>query len=397
MRPGMVERTTAAAPAAPGRGRVLASLTVAHTLNDFYGLMLPPLLPALRTAFDLSYTQLGVVPFVSTAVSALLQPTLGYVADRWMVRRGFMVAGFLGFAVASLWLSTATSFPALLLAAALLGLGASTYHPQSATYLVHHFRDRRGLAQGVHGLGNGLGFMLAPLTIGLVVQQAGWQTAARAAAIPALVAVALVLATLREPALRGGAGMFAGITRPLVLLTVVNGLSLAAQQGFVTFLPSYYAAQGRGLAQAGLLTTAMFAAGLVAQPAGGILSDRLGRRSVVTLSLVGLAVSLALFLTSSWLPLMLAFSLLVGFCGSLMPPVAMVYASELAPGQRTGMAVGVVWGLGTAISSLAPLLAGRAIDGFGFGPAYGGLALVALAAAGLARLLPAPRASGGVV
>jgi FSR family fosmidomycin resistance protein-like MFS transporter len=387
---GMAE-TSMAVPTTAREGertRVLASLTAIHTLNDFYGLVLPPLLPALRVAFDLSYTQMGVVPFVSTAVSAFLQPTLGYVADRRMARRGFLVAGFIGFALASLWLSTASSYPALLFAAALLGLAASTYHPQSATYLLYYFRDNRGFAQGIHGLGNGLGFMLAPLILGFVVQRAGWETAARVAAIPALIAIVLVLTTLREPPIQGGAGMFAGITRPLVLLTVVNGLSLSAQQGFVTFLPSYYAAQQYTLEQAGFLTTAMFAAGLVAQPAGGILSDRLGRRAVVTLSLIGLGAFLALFLASSWLPLMLAASLLVGFCGSLMPPVAMVYASELATGQRSGMAVGIVWGLGTAISSLAPLLAGRAIDLFGFGSAYAGLAVVAIVAAGLARLLP---------
>ena len=60
-----------------GAGRILAALTAVHTVNDFYGLVLPPLLPVLRTAFDLSYGQVAVVPFVSTGLSAILQPTLG--------------------------------------------------------------------------------------------------------------------------------------------------------------------------------------------------------------------------------------------------------------------------------------------------------------------------------
>src|SRR5690349_6303919 len=64
------------APDARERRGALASLTLLHTINDFYGLLLPPLLPALRAAFDLSYTQAGAVPFVMTGVSALLQPTL---------------------------------------------------------------------------------------------------------------------------------------------------------------------------------------------------------------------------------------------------------------------------------------------------------------------------------
>src|SRR5204863_8878245 len=120
---------------------------------------------------------------------------------------------------------------------------------------------------------------------------------------------------------------------------------------------------------------------LLAQPSGGTLSDRLGRRTVILLSVCGVGIFQLLFLTSQALPLMILFSLLVGFFGSLLPPVAMVYASELAAGQRTGVAVGVVWGLGTLISAFAPLISGRAIDGVGFGPTYAGLALFAFVAA----------------
>src|SRR3954469_2066832 len=61
----------AAAPPARERRNALIALTVLHTINDFYGLLLPPLLPALRATFDLSYTQAGAIPFVSTGVSAL--------------------------------------------------------------------------------------------------------------------------------------------------------------------------------------------------------------------------------------------------------------------------------------------------------------------------------------
>ena len=96
-----------------------------------------------------------------------------------------------------------------------------------------------------------------------------------------------------------------------------------------------------------------------------------------------------LFLTSELLPLVVALSLLAGFFSSLMPPVAMLYASELASGGRTGTAVGVVWGLGISVSSVAPLLSGAAIDRYGFVVAYVGLSVVALIAALVALRLPA--------
>src|SRR5262245_12679505 len=155
-------RSAEAAAEAAERVRLLAALTALHTINDFYGLVLAPLLPTLREVFQLSYAQLGVIPFVGTAVSSLLQPTLGYLADRRQARRRLMICGFVGYAVALLVLASAGSYPVVLLAAALIGIASSTYHPQSATFLLYYFQSKRGVAQGVHGLGNGFGFLLAP-------------------------------------------------------------------------------------------------------------------------------------------------------------------------------------------------------------------------------------------
>jgi FSR family fosmidomycin resistance protein-like MFS transporter len=373
------------------RGRLLLSLTALHMLNDFYGLILPPLLPALKETFQLSYTQLGVIPFVGTAVSSLLQPALGYVADRRQQRRLFLVAGFVGYALAMLWLASANSYALILVGAVLLGLASSTYHPQSATFLLHYFSQRRGFAQGVHGLGNGLGFLLAPLAAATLVPALGWQSAVQLLALPALVAAALVWFGLREPPIQGAQGFLAGITKQVALLTVVSGLGLAGGFGFLVWLPSYYAARGYTLGEAGLLTAAMVATGLVAQPAGGALSDRFGRRNVMIWSLVGVGVFQIAFVFAETLAPMLALSLLAGFFSAMVGPVVMVYAAELAAGGRTGTAVGVVWGLGISFSSVAPPISGRVIDGFGFAPAFVGLSVVTLVAAVLATRLPPAR------
>jgi FSR family fosmidomycin resistance protein-like MFS transporter len=385
-----LEREATAPAPSINRGQMLVALTALHMLNDFYGLILPPLLPALKEAFQLSYTQLGLIPFVGTAVSSVLQPTLGYVADRRRQRRLFMLAGFIGYALAMLWLAAAGSYGLILVGAVLLGLASSTYHPQSATFLLHYFSARRGFAQGVHGLGNGLGFLLAPLAAATLVPALGWQAALQILALPALVAAALVWLGLREPPIRGARGFLAGVTGPVALLTVVSGLGLAGSFGFLVWLPSYYAARGYSLGEAGVLTAAMVATGLIAQPAGGALSDRFGRRSVMAWSLMGVALFQTAFVFADSLAPMLALSLLAGFASAVVGPVVMVYAAELAAGGRTGTAVGVVWGLGISFSSLAPPISGWVIDGFGFAPAFVGLSVATLVAAGLATRLPAP-------
>ena len=386
---------SAAAPDAGGARalRFLLGLTAAHAANDFYGFVVPPLLPALQAAFGLTYLQLGLLPFATTAVSAVAQPLVGYWADVHRRRRLALAAGFCLYPLGMLALGAAPSFAGLLLGASLLGLAGSAYHPQSTTLLVERFAHRRGWASGVHGIGNSLGFALAPLVVAPLAARYGWRTAAAAMALPALVAAAGVWRWVREPLGRSAGGLLAGFTRPLLLLTAVNGAQLAVAVGFVTFLPAYFSTLGVGLAQAGLLTAAVVTPGIIAQPVGGALSDRFGRRRVFVGGLLGLGLCVVAFplAGAAALPAAVAMALAAQFWASVTPSVSLVYAAELAPGGRTGQAVGLAWGAGTALSALAPPLAGALIDRYGFAAAYVALGGVAAAAALLALRLPSGR------
>ena len=381
------------APAQPDRepeptaagldGRLfLVGLTACHAFNDLYGLVLPPLLPPLQDAFGLSYWQLGLLAFATTAISAVGQPLVGAFADLYRRRRLVLLIGFCLYPPAMLLLAAAPSYVVLLAAAALVGLAASAYHPQSTTLLLDRFPRRRGWASGIHGTGNSIGFALAPLLLGPLAARLGWRAAAGVMALPALLAAGLVAAAWRvvqEPAAPPAGGLRAGVSRPLLVLTAVNGVQQAVVAGFITFLPAFYASRGAGLALAGLLTAALPATGLLSQPLGGALSDRYGRRELLLGSLVGLGLSVLAFAQASGASLV-ACALLVGFCASLASPIVLVYAAELAPGGRTGQAVGIAWGVGIAVSSIAAPATGAAIDTYGFTWAHttlGGLALLA--------------------
>ena len=385
--------------------RWLVGLTAAHALNDIYGFVLPPLLPALRVAFGLSYLQAGFLVLTATGVSAALQPIVGYIADRRRWRRPALAAGFLLYAVGMVLLSQSRGFGALLLAAGVMALASAPYHPQATTLITRMFPYARGWAAGIHGIGNSIGMTSAPLIVGVLAQQYGWQTTSLLLAGPALIGAAYVWWLIREPMERAERGLLAGISRPLLLLTLVHGLISMAGLGFITFLPAYYYEQhGSGLAGAGLLTAMVLTAGVVAQPLGGGMSDRIGRQGLLVWAAAGVGATILLFaLVGSelfpiqglaQLALLIGASFMFEFAVSLTPAVVLVYASELASGGRSGTAVGTVWGLGIAIGAAAAPFTGWMIDTAGFGPAHLVLAGIAGVAAMVARFLPRPAGSG---
>ena len=51
---------------------LLAGLTTGHMVNDFYAMILPPLLPALLIAFKMNYVQVGVLSFCFYILSGVL-------------------------------------------------------------------------------------------------------------------------------------------------------------------------------------------------------------------------------------------------------------------------------------------------------------------------------------
>ncbi len=395
---------TAVSPAAPGSTRPLSrwllGLTAAHTINDLYGQVLPPLLPVLRTAFGITYFQGGILAFTAGGISAALQPVVGYAADRRGGRRLALALGFLLYAVGMLALSLAGSYTGLLLAAAVLALASTTYHPQATTLIAHRFPHARGWASGIHGIGNSIGFALAPIIVATLAERLGWQQASLVLALPAAFGALYVWSLVREPPGRAEPGLLAGITRPLILLTVVHGLIGTAGIGIFTWLPAYFVHLGSGLATAGLLTAMALTAGIPAQPLGGAISDRFGRRTLLVWACLVLTVAVILFAAAgsdlspfvgaAQIAVLVACAFAVQFATSLTPPVALVYAAELAPGGRSGTAIGLAWGVGIAIGSLAAPLTGALIDVAGFSPAFLSLAGAALLGSAVARRLPRP-------
>src|SRR5438270_4105983 len=111
--------------------RILAAISFCHMLNDLAQSLLPALYPILKESFRLSFGDIGLITFTFKATASLLQPFVGSYTDR-RPKPSSLTFGMGLTLIGLILLASASSFPFLLVAAALLGLGSSIFHPESS-------------------------------------------------------------------------------------------------------------------------------------------------------------------------------------------------------------------------------------------------------------------------
>jgi MFS family permease len=353
---------------------VVGIVSGGHLLSHFYLLAFPPLFPDLRRAFGLDAVGLGLVVSV-VAIGMLLQVPAGGLVARIGAKRVF-VAGVAvtggGVALAGL----AGSYPALLAATVVSGVGQAAFHPADYT-LLDAAGGAEGKSFGVHTFGGYAGFALAPLAVGGLAAAAGWRTAllvVGAAGIAYAAVAWLALAPIHRPDPVPAAGdrptrlararAFLG-PELLVLALFYTGL-VVGQKGIGTFTPLFVSTR-LGMTEAagnGVLTT-FFAGGAVGVLAGGALADRHDPARIVVVALVaGSAVLVALVAglvgtgPAGALP---AFAL-VGLCYGLPLPSRDRLVSATTDSADVGTSFGVVFTAAAVGSFVGPAALGAVVE-----------------------------------
>ncbi len=111
--------------------RVLAAVSFCHVLNDMMQSLLPSIYPILKASFHLNFTQIGFITLTFQITASLLQPVIGHYTDRKPMPYSLPI-GMVFTLVGLLLLAIAPTFPLLLLAAALIGMGSAVFHPESS-------------------------------------------------------------------------------------------------------------------------------------------------------------------------------------------------------------------------------------------------------------------------
>jgi FSR family fosmidomycin resistance protein-like MFS transporter len=351
---------------------VLFAISFCHLLNDMMQAVLPAIYPILKGTLQLSFAQVGLVTTAFQCTASLLQPWVGFLADRKPAPYSLAI-GMISTLVGMIVLGLAGSYWVLLVAACLIGIGSSVFHPESARVARMASGGRFGLAQGMFQVGGNSGTALGPLTAAVVIATWGQKGVAfyAAAALLAIIVLIQVGSWYKHHGLTrmraGDKGLQpSGLARGKVATSVAILLLLIFSKYFylasITSYFTFYLIHTFHLSVAGAQVHlfAFLAAVALGTLAGGPLGDRFGRKYVIWFSILGmLPFTLALpFANLFWTGVL---SVIIGFVMASAFPAIIVYAQELLPG-RLGMVSGLFYGFAFGMGGIGAAVLGALAD-----------------------------------
>src|SRR5208337_1851056 len=325
--------------------KVLGAISFSHFLNDTIQSLIIAIYPLLKGRFQLSFAQIGLITLSYQLTASLLQPIVGLYTDRHP--KPYSLAFGMGCTLVGLLvLGTAPNYSTLLIAAALVGTGSSIFHPESSRVARMASGGRHGLAQSFFQVGGNMGTAMGPLIAAWIVIPHGqgsvaWFSLAALLAIAVLWKVAGWYKRRKELTLRSVAvdkGLHQVLPSRTVFLSMLILLVLMFSKFFyLASLNSYYIFYlmrhfHLSVKSAQMHLFAFLFAVAAGTLLGGPIGDRIGRKRVIWISILGAApFALALpYANLAWTGI-LAF--IIGFILASAFSAILVFGQELIPGK----------------------------------------------------------------
>ena len=378
-----------------GRFGMATVLTVSggHLVHDLYTSFLAPLLPLLMDRFALTATMAGALGLFLNLPSAL-NPFLGLLAERWELKL-LAVAAPAVTAAAMTCLGLAPSFIVLALLLVTAGVSAAMWHLLGPVIIARTAGQGVGRGMGLWMTAGELARTLGPLaavgTVALFGLERMWPVMAVGLLSSFFLYLQLRGLSTSSGRTKGGSlgdgwRVLKGLMLPLAGVQLTQVFMI---YGLMLYLPTFMVGQGRGLWLSGASLALLELSGVIGALTAGSLSDRLGRRRVITGSMALAPLLLFLFSRSiGWLQVPLL--ALLGFFVFAATPVLLAMVQENCGGRRA-LANGIFMGFNFGFGALASVTIGRLVDSLGFVPAYGICALIGLAGLVLIPALPRDR------
>jgi FSR family fosmidomycin resistance protein-like MFS transporter len=354
--------------------KVLIAISICHLLNDMMSSLLPAIYPLLKTSFNLNFAQVGLITLTYQTTASLLQPMIGFYTDKkpWPFS---LPVGMGATLVGLILLAAAHTFPALLVAAALVGTGSSVFHPESSRVARMASGGQHGLAQSIFQVGGNAGLSFGPLLAAFVVLPKGQKSLAwfSLAALAGMILLTGVSAWAKNNA--ASWKKFSarhGVDKPpdisTARITASIGILMAllfSKFVYLASLTSYYTFYlinkfQMSVESAQIHLFVFLGAVAAGTLIGGPVGDRIGRKSVIWVSILGvLPFTLLLpYANLFWTEIL---SVVIGLILASAFSVIVVYAQELVPG-KVGMISGLCFGFAFGMAGLGAAVLGWLAD-----------------------------------
>jgi MFS transporter, FSR family, fosmidomycin resistance protein len=310
-----------------------------------------------------------------------------------------------------LFLGFSTSYAVAILVVTFVGIGSNIWHPAALSFLTKRYPERKGIAVALHSMGGNLGNTLAPMVIGFALTFLIWRHVLLINFALGMVMGFILWRLLTRAGMIRAQAKGRGLTfkeysaaakamiqnRNILLLCSLAGMRAMTQTGLFTFLPIYLAHELKySSALVGTYITVVQGAGIFASPISGALSDRKGRRPVLTAGLLTTSVLLVALVILRLHFLFIGVLAVLGFFLFSLQPVILAWMMDLAPRNLSGTTVSAVFGIQSLFATFSPALCGLIADRFGILYSFYFLAATIFAANFLVYLIPDPPKKEGL-
>ena len=362
---------------------VLVALSFSHLMNDTLQSLIPAVYPLLKDSLLLTFSQIGLITLVFQLSSSILQPIVGWFTDQKPQPYSLPI-GMCFTLIGIFLLSVSHSFYLVLVAVALTGVGSSIFHPEASRLAYMASGGKFGMAQSLFQVGGNLGGSLGPLLAALIIVPFG-QISIMWFSLLALTAVLLMLRIsrwyknnlyrLRKQSQEGEISKKVALFSPqktafalgiLLVLVFSKYVYLASITSYYTF---YLMDKFQISVQNSQLYLFLFLfSGTAGTLIGGPVGDRIGRKYVIWISILGVA-PFTLMMPYMGLLGTCILSVLIGFVLSSAFSAILVYAQELLPG-KVGLIAGLFFGLAFGIAGIGSAVLGKFADTAGIQYVY---------------------------
>ena len=351
---------------------ILAAISFCHLLNDMVQSLIPAIYPILKSSFHLDFGQIGLITLTYQMTASLLQPLVGSYTDRKPHPYSLPI-GMTFTLIGLVFLALAPSFGMLLLAAALVGMGSSVFHPESSRVARLASGGQHGLAQSVFQVGGNTGSAVGPLLAAFIVLPTGQRSIAWFS-LAALVGIMILIRVgawykrhpmRKHPGAKRHEGHAVLPRKKIVIAMAVLVALIFSKYFYLASLTSYYTFYLINKFHVSVQSSQIYlfiflgavAAGTVI---GGPVGDRFGRKLVIWCSILGvLPFTLLLpYANLFWTPIL---TVIIGLVLASAFSAILVYAQDLIPGS-IGMVSGIFFGFAFGMGGIGAAVLGEIAD-----------------------------------